>query len=682
MKRPTMLYKALLAQASSDLGVSTERDFVNIRSRFEHEGLSFLTITLPRLSDALEEGLESGRLTVPAGFRRAGSLPALLQGFFRRVFDKSGVLLSEACAESILWIRQLARFYKKPKLACSPRRETKAIARFKKVEEDLYHATQSISRKDEVLDGIATILWSRVFRTFDRDRIVCGHGPGVTADRLSANNRRRIRNWYTRAENSFPSADHANHNWLSFAAQESCREGTGLKQIRLRDELGVRVVFVPKTLTTPRVIAIEPHSMQFMQQGLSRWMVSVLERHWLTAGSVNFTDQSINQKHAHSASISRDLATVDLSDASDRVHLHLVQRIFRRSSILEPLEDARSLHADLPDGSNLVLKKYASMGSALCFPVEACVFYTLILSALHIATGTRPSYSSIHEMKKLVYVYGDDLIFPVEHVDSVCDYLESYGLRVNRSKSFSASAFRESCGSDYYNGQAVKPVYARMDMPEDRRDWTPNHVMSWVSTANQLYLRGWWIAAQEVRDQVDSVLRRSVPISRDVSHGIAYLSCFRDTKMVWNKDLQGWKQKRLVYTPVKTKDNIDGTDEFACYNRAFERFGNLWYQSNWEHDFLDILRQGTDCLRFDDDDESSSSSGQCRPGYNTRREFPRVRYTYPERPRGNPFGSPSDCERLERRLAGKADAITSVDFQNSTKRGAFQPKSRWITLVT
>jgi len=115
MKRPTMLFKALLAQASLELCLSTERDFATIRSRFEHEGFSFLTITLPRLSDSLEQGLESGRFTLPLGFRRGrGRLPALLQGFFNRVFDEGGTLLANACEESILWIRQISRFYKKP----------------------------------------------------------------------------------------------------------------------------------------------------------------------------------------------------------------------------------------------------------------------------------------------------------------------------------------------------------------------------------------------------------------------------------------------------------------------------------------------------------------------------------------------------------------------------------------
>lgn len=556
-----MLFQALLVQASMELGISTERDARVIAHRFEYEGLSFLTITLPKLSDCLENGLEVGRLTCPSGFRRRGSLPALLQGFFRRVFDLGGTLLDEPCADSIAWIRQIARFFKKPKLSCSPNREAKAVTKFKQVEEDLYHATKAVNRPDEILDLVSTILWTAVFNRYSPDDVVCGHGPGVTADRVLGNTRHVIRQWYDRHEEHFPLANHAFANFASAWQGGGAGGVQGVRTIGIRAEPGVRVVFVPKTLTSPRVIAIEPSSMQFVQQGLSRWMVDTLESHWLTAGKVNFTDQTINQKLAFSSSKDRSLATVDLSDASDRVHLELVQRIFRRTRLSEPLEDARSLHADLPDGSNLVLKKYASMGSALCFPVEACVFYTLILSALCSATGTKPSYRSLARLSERVRVYGDDLIVPVEHVDTICDYLESYALRVNRSKTFSNSAFRESCGADFYNGTPVNPVYARMDCPADRREWSPSHLMSWVATANLFYGRGQWIVAQAIRDMVDSIVPYTIPVSTVDSAGLAYDSVFQNTGVRYSKRLQQWRQRRMVFTPIKMKDDIHGNEQ-------------------------------------------------------------------------------------------------------------------------
>jgi hypothetical protein len=51
VKRPTMLVQAMLRQLSLDLDLSVERDLQRIADRCKHEGLSFLTITLPQLSD-------------------------------------------------------------------------------------------------------------------------------------------------------------------------------------------------------------------------------------------------------------------------------------------------------------------------------------------------------------------------------------------------------------------------------------------------------------------------------------------------------------------------------------------------------------------------------------------------------------------------------------------------------
>jgi hypothetical protein len=108
-----------------------------MRHRYEQEGFSFLSITLPRLSDALLQGIEAGRFTCPAGFSRHGSLPRFLGGFFNRLFSRDGVLLHSAKAETISSLRQILDFWKKPKIACSPEREALAEAKYIAIEEEL-----------------------------------------------------------------------------------------------------------------------------------------------------------------------------------------------------------------------------------------------------------------------------------------------------------------------------------------------------------------------------------------------------------------------------------------------------------------------------------------------------------------------------------------------------------------
>jgi hypothetical protein len=335
--------------------------------------------------------------------------------------------------------------------------------------------------------------------------------------------------------------------------------------IRIKDEVPVRVVFVPKTQLTPRVIAIEPSHMQYTQQSVKDYAYKVLETHCLTKNSIRFTRQDFNQSLAHQGSIDKRTSTLDLKDASDRVHLHLVQRIFKNSGLLEYLEDARSLHALLPDGRNIVLYKYASMGSALCFPVEAMVFYTLVQCAMHLLDSRRPSSRSIRSYSRKIAIYGDDIIVPVEYTDVVVSFLESFALKVNVNKSFSKGNFRESCGADYFKGVAVNPVYARRVPHDDSRDWGPSEVMSWVATSDLFYRRGMWVVAEAIRSMVTRVVRRTIPKARVYGPGVAFFSYLFTTDLRFDRDLQCWKQKRLVYQPSKKKDDIHG-NALACLN--------------------------------------------------------------------------------------------------------------------
>nr|WEU70955.1 MAG: RNA-dependent RNA polymerase [Hangzhou steitz-like virus 1] len=689
MKRPTMLYQALLTQVSIDLEVSTERDYAYLRSRFEHEGLSFLTITLPALSDSLESGLESGRFTLPLGFKprnRGGTLPAFLQGLFKRVFAMDGSLLPDACARSVYWIRQVARFFKKPKLPCTPAREAMAIRKYLAVEEDLNDATPTIKREDCILDSVAAILWSTIFPNVDDRLIVCRHGPGVTSDRRLSNERHRIRNWYQRFEASFPAADHAFPNWGQAWDGGSHLGIEGIEYLDVKDEIPVRVVFVPKTLQAPRVIAIEPSCMQYVQQGLSRYIVASVETHKLTRSSIRFTDQETNRRLAYEASIDRRLATIDLSDASDRVHNELVNRIFRRSPILDYLQDARSLHAVLPNGVNIILNKYASMGSALCFPVEACVFYTLILSAIITHTGRRPSYRTILSLSRDISVFGDDIIVPTKYVDVVSDYLESYALRVNRRKSFSRSSFRESCGADFYKGESVLPVYARMEAPARSSEWTPSHIMSWCATADQFYMAGSWHICQVIRDMVESVLRRRLPRSRVPTQGLGFRSLLFDTKLRWRQSSYSFAQHRLVFSPSKQKDKIDG-DAAACFNKVFRTNHSDYYSR-----VLGRALDERDRL-LSERCQHQSMVGESLPYESVPdddlRAEPIVRYLASRCEESGPLRSklyrlgarfPSSDSRVSYDHLGEPSF--EGDFHNTTKRGVFALKRQWVTIFS
>lgn len=725
MKRPTMLAVALLKQFGRDLGLSVERDVATLRRRCEHEGLSYLTLTLPKLSDALEQGIEHGLLTVPTDFSRTGRLPRFMGGFFSRVFARTGELLPDVDVEALYAIRQICRFFKKLKIGCTAAREKAAIRHYLEVEGELSMLTPTLSRKDDILDSVSRIIWSQVFPEIDPLDIVCNHGPGATADRLSLNERYDIQFWYDRYELTFPSDLHAFPNYGIAADQRGVpSSSTGLDFLSIRDEPGSRVVFVPKTQKAPRVIAIEPHAMQYVQQGLLDYIVPRVEGHRLTRNSIRFSDQTPNQKLAHSSSIDRSLATLDLKDASDRVHFLLVRRIFEGSGILEYLEDARSLHATLPNGQNVILNKFASMGSAICFPVEAMVFYTLIQACMHAQDGICPSSSSIAHFSKSIDIFGDDIIVPVEYADSVTYYLESYGLKVNLDKSFRLSLFRESCGGDYYNGYAVKPVYARQLAPEDRKRWTPETVLAWVSTANQMYQAGLWEVSQVIRSMVEDVIRSRIPRSTTKrGDGVFFESVMYTTNLRFNSQICGYEQKRLVYQPSKKKDSIYG-NEIAQLNkwvlslpdrgrrkssfgqtrpvalpldqvRSLEPFTTTIGKSESSH-FIDSsggLSRPVRSLFGDPQRETSVSYVFGVPGDDqylgpvSDPDFWGVYQLWSGSPvtdRCEPFTrwSPVLNDYEASRLSHLQARDSVLDFSSSVKRGVFKSKHRWVTLIT
>jgi hypothetical protein len=256
-------------------------------------------------------------------------------------------------------------------------------------------------------------------------------------------------------------------------------------------ERPVRVITVPKTLKAPRVIAIEPLCMQYAQQGVLESLVNHLEgfdnpTRWLCG----FQDQRPNRRMALEGSLYGELATLDLSEASDRVSNQLVREMVAHwPNVAAALDATRSRKADVL-GKTYRLAKFASMGSALCFPVEAMVFATIIFCGIEEALNRQLSKKDIQSFKRRVRVYGDDIIVPVDFAVQVVGKLEDFGLRVNTGKSFWTGKFRESCGREYYDGHDVSIVRVRSMLPS--RPGDAHELVSTVSLRNQLYFAGYW----------------------------------------------------------------------------------------------------------------------------------------------------------------------------------------------
>jgi hypothetical protein len=221
---------------------------------------------------------------------------------------------------------------------------------------------------------------------------------------------------------------------------------------------------------------------------------------------VGFLDQVPNQELAQKGSSDGSLATLDLSEASDRVSNQLVKSLVKFFPWLsQGLDATRSRHADVPGYGVIPLAKFASMGSALCFPVEAMVFFTIILLGIEDELSAPLTFKDIKSLKGKVRVYGDDIIVPTEYVHSVSRRLQDFGLVVNENKSFWTGKFRESCGKEYYDGVDVSIVKVRNMFPTSRQQ--AQEIISLVSFRNQLYKAGWWDTCK----WVDNFVERLIP---------------------------------------------------------------------------------------------------------------------------------------------------------------------------
>jgi len=279
-----------------------------------------------------------------------------------------------------------------------------------------------------------------------------------------------------------------------------------IKVLQPMEEVPSKLVPVPKTATKPRLIAEEPTCMQYMQQAVLQPLVDFLESSHTSRSFVGFSDQIPNQEMARIGSRDGHLATLDLSDASDSVANWLVEALFEDFPYFsEAVEAVRTRRVKLPSGDLKALQKYASMGSALTFPIEAMVFCAIVLTAVLEHQGSSPSPRSLKRLRGKVRVYGDDIIVPTDCAETVMRWLWTFGFKVNSDKSFWTGEFRESCGKEYWLGHDVSVVKFRKKLPASRRD--ADEIVSIVATRNLLYKRGLRKVTAELDDLLEGILR-------------------------------------------------------------------------------------------------------------------------------------------------------------------------------
>jgi len=495
------ILKSLMVFASSlleDLGemcqVDTSRDWKTVTGRVEHEGLSFLTITLADFGKSVEKSIDHGKL-LPSFFGPSwgfkGGVPRFLGGFLELMFNRdTGTLLSVPDESALFAVRQFSLAFGKIGVDCSDERTTRAINKYIQCEQELRRSDRSFhddSRLD--FDRMARLLWTNVLGRVDR-RVYLGdfrpkHGPGATADKLKGNLKFTNVTWTQRLEDEFPFVENGVASYSQYIEMID-----SVKFLEPGAEIPVKVITVPKTLKTPRIIAVEPTHMQYMQQALLELIEEEIRKDNNSMNFLCYDSQIPNQEMARRGASDRSLATLDLSEASDRVsNEHVRQLLSHTPHLFRSVDACRSRKARVLDkvsglDQTIRLAKFASMGSALCFPMEAFVFTTVVFLGIQKSLGYQLTQKDIKSFYGRVRVYGDDIIVPTNHASIVAEVLESYGFKVNRDKSFWTGMFRESCGKEYFNKTDVSISRVRSMPPVNNEN--VKELVSWSALRNQL----------------------------------------------------------------------------------------------------------------------------------------------------------------------------------------------------
>lgn len=127
------------------------------------------------------------------------------------------------------------------------------------------------------------------------------------------------------------------------------------------------------------------------------------------------------------------IATIDLKNASDSIHIDLVRFLFP-AHVFSLIEKTRMFYVESPSGDYIVPRKVSSMGNGFTFELM-----TVIIRALGLQFDENFS------------VFGDDIIISNQFADLLVSDLQAVGFIVNVDKTFIKSKFRESCGGNYHD---------------------------------------------------------------------------------------------------------------------------------------------------------------------------------------------------------------------------------------
>lgn len=565
------------------LRVDFQRDLMRLRSTIVSRGIHVFLVDLPNIGKHLDRCLADGQfkrsgLPLSGAVSRRVATPKFLRGIHQLVFYDDGRLRENADPLAVSWYRQLTLFAKKYKIDCPQAKVTDAVCDF--VEADLERPEPSrfwtskdpwdVSQRPSftamakcptdrsilsVLDVVSRII-SNSLGVYDPADWRFKHGPGAVSERTGRCDKYEWLSWPDVLETVYPFADfgfHSHSSWADYVLHHDVSD----------EQSSSRLVAVPKTYRGPRLIAAEPMSGMWCQQNLLHYLSGRFMRTWI-GSHIRLLDQTQNQALALRGSRENDIATIDLSAASDTVTCHLVESLLGfNKPLMEALRAIRTpcVSQQLTDkvSDTHTLRMFSTMGNAVTFPVESLAFLATALAAVCYTEGLTPSVETFRSLSGRVSVFGDDIVVPNSSRDAMSRLLELLQFRCNSDKTFWEGNFRESCGCDAFRGHDVTPIYWRQQY-----SGTAVSLSSCVTVRNAFYRR----YMLHTSAHIESTLPRGIP---EVAYGSgAFGYVVRGTpklpvRVRWNTDLQRHEAKVLAVIARPTRVKTQGHSALLQY---------------------------------------------------------------------------------------------------------------------
>lgn len=217
-----------------------------------------------------------------------------------------------------------------------------------------------------------------------------------------------------------------------------------------------QLFFVLKTWDEFRTACKEPRWNSFLQAGLGRCYEERLRRE-----GIDIKHQALTNRALASRSMDDGTCTIDLKAASDSTACNFLIDLLADWCDEDDSEGETSDWLDLTlklrtscteiDGIKIRQEKISSMGNGFTFPLETLIFYSVAHACCEY----------MHADTSKLSVFGDDIVIPRDAAQLLIQALGHFGYVPNIKKTFLRGEFFESCGTDFFRGKNVRPVFLK-----------------------------------------------------------------------------------------------------------------------------------------------------------------------------------------------------------------------------